>query len=401
MPARRLRTWYFVLEALNAFGTAYYLNYLFFYMQARFGFGDLQNLMLSAFNGIVYTGGSWFGGRMAQRFGYYRALKFGFVVMTVMLLVAVGVATAVGQVVVMAVWTFGVCFTWPSLEALVSEGEPSSSLPRTIGLYNVTWASGSAFGYFIGGTMFEKLGHSSIFLVPAGLLIVQLGILLRVEARAGAPVHSGRPAPEVAPPHATGTLRSAGRARLFLRLAWLANPFSYMAINTIVAVIPGLAQRHELSPMFAGFFCSVWYFARLGAFFGLGLWPAWHYRFRWFVTAYVLVVASFVTILLAPVLWPVILAQLTFGVGTGLIYYSSLFYSMDVGETKGEHGGIHEAAIGVGIFGGPAIGATALHLFPQQPAAGAWGVSGLLLVGLSLVLALRWRGPPGRAGRAG
>ena len=265
MPARRLKPWYYVLEGLNAFGTSYYFSYLFFYMQARFGFGDLQNLMLSALNGFVYMGGSWLGGRMAQRFGYLRALKFGFGLMTIMLLLGVGAGTAASHVMVMVVWTFGLCFTWPSLEALVSEGEPPASLPRTIGIYNVTWAAGSAFAYFIGGTLLEKLGLNSLFLVPAALLVVKLAILLWVAARTAALPHSSEKEREFARLAAAATPRPTDRARLFLRLAWLANPFAYMAINTVLAVIPGLAKRHDLSPMFAGFFCSVWLFARLGA----------------------------------------------------------------------------------------------------------------------------------------
>ena len=76
---------------------------------------------------------------------------------------------------------------------------------------------------------------------------------------------------------------------------------------------------------------------------------------------------------------------------TGLLYYSSLFYSMDVGETQGEHGGIHEAAIGIGICLGPATGAAALWLTPGQPHAGAVGVTALLLVGLAGLIRLRLR----------
>jgi len=58
-------------------------------------------------------------------------------------------------------------------------------------------------------------------------------------------------------------------------------------------------------------------------------------------------------------------AQILFGFSVGLIYYSSLYYSMDVGEASGAHGGFHEAALGVGIFAGPAVGATTLFLFPH------------------------------------
>jgi predicted MFS family arabinose efflux permease len=164
-----------------------------------------------------------------------------------------------------------------------------------------------------------------------------------------------------------------------------------MAANTVIAVVPGLANRHGLSPTWAGVFCSIWWFARMGSFLGLWLWPGWHYRFRWFLAGFVLLVVSFAAVLLSPVLWPVLVAQLAFGSACGLIYYSSLYYSMNAGDTKGEHGGIHEAAIGVGMFIGPATGATALHFVPSQPQAATWAVSALLVAGLAGVVWRKWR----------
>ena len=91
--------------------------------------------------------------------------------------------------------------------------------------------------------------------------------------------------------------------------------------------------------MFAGFFCSIWLFVRMGTFLLLWHWPAWHYRFRWLVSAFIGLVVSFTFLLLVPNFFVLIASQVVFGVSIGLIYYSSLFYSMDVGETKGEHGG--------------------------------------------------------------
>ena len=95
-----------------------------------------------------------------------------------------------------------------------------------------------------------------------------------------------------------------------------------------------------------------------------------------------------------------VLAQIAFGLAIGLLYYSSLFYSMDAGDTKSEHGGKHEAAIGLGIFLGPALGAVSLWQFPTHPNGSAWAVSGLLVVGLGLLLKVRngscRAGDPGR-----
>ncbi len=107
--------------------------------------------------------------------------------------------------------------------------------------------------------------------------------------------------------------------------------------------------------------------------------------------AFILLIASFAAILFAGDLWIIVVAQITFGLATGLIYYSSLFYSMDVGEGSSEHGGIHEAFIGLGICLGPAVGATALQLAPHNPNAGAWAVSGLLVLGLLGLIWLRTR----------
>ena len=98
-------------------------------------------------------------------------------------------------------------------------------------------------------------------------------------------------------------------------------------------------------------------------------------------------------LLLAHQLWLVVVAQLFFGFGTGLIYYSSLFYSMDAGgETQGEHGGLHEAAIGLGVFAGPAVGAAALQWLPQHSGSGVFAVSVLLLCGFGGLLGLRLKG---------
>ena len=173
-------------------------------------------------------------------------------------------------------------------------------------------------------------------------------------------------------------------------MAWLANPFAYIAINTLIAVIPGIAAKFHLSPMFAGFVCSLWCFVRIGVFVTLWHWTEWHYRFRWLVTSFAVLIASFAAILTAPNLAVLVVAQIFFGGAIGLIYYSSLFYSMDAGDAKGEHGGIHEAAIGLGNCAGPAIGAAALQFLPQVAHSGAIAVSALLLCGFGGLISI-WK----------
>jgi MFS family permease len=390
MFSRRLKSGYFVLEGLNSFATVYYFYYFYFFMQTVYGFGNKANLALAALNGAVYAVMAWQGGNFAQRFGYFTALKTGFVIMMGALAVGSQLHSAGGHIVVMAVTVVGMCFTWPTLEALVSEGETRAGVQRMVGIYNMTWAGAGAVSYFIGGAMLEKLGPRSLFYVPVGIQIIQLSLTLWLEsqARKAAPASVTESAPSVPDPHP----HPAAMTKVFLRLAWLANPFAYIAINTLIAVIPGVAKRMELSTMLAGFCCSIWCFSRLGAFFVLWRWNGWHYRFRWLLVSYLVMVGTFAAILLVPNLAVLILAEIIFGCVAGLIYYSSLFYSMDLGDTKGEHGGIHEAAIGLGNFAGPAVGAASLYFLPQYANSGAFAVSGLLLLGLGGLLAIWHKG---------
>jgi len=403
MSQRQLKTGYFILEGLNSFASVYYQFYLYFFMQMAFAFGNKANLVLAAANGMIYMLGSFFAGRFAQRFGYFKSLKLGLVVMILGLCAGIRADSSSGQIAVMAVVVLGMCFTWPPLEALVSENEPPAGVQTMVGIYNVVWAGTGALAYFSGGAMLEKFSMKSLFYVPITGQLIQLGLTIWLErqARAGdQPRGAGaeEPASQDAPSASVmlNTLelnpRPIAKARTFLAMAWVANPFAYIASNTLIAVMPGVARRLGLSTMVAGFCCSIWCFARLGAFCGLWHWSGWHYRFRWLVAAYLALIATFGTLVIAPGLAALVVAQIVFGCALGLIYYSSLFYSMDLTQAKGEHGGIHEAAIGLGNFAGPAVGAAALHFLPQYANGSAWAVSGLLLLGLGGLVGVWWKG---------
>lgn len=393
MFSRRFKVWYLTLEALNALGVSYFFNYLFFYCRDRFGFGELGNLLAGALHGLVYMSLVLQSGRFAQRRGYFAALRVGFLGMAAVLMAASTVPGLIlAQMAALAVWTWGMSFTWPALEALVSEGETAEGLPKMIGIYNLIWAGGAAVAYFFGGVIFQGLGPASLYWVPVGIHLVQWVVVEWLAHRVRQlPPASQTTAPEPVPEPDPPAGASAVPPSIFLKMAWWSNPFAYVAMNTVQPLIPLLAQRLGLSTAAAGVFASVWLFARLGAFGLLWRWTGWHYRFGWLLGAFGLLVGSFMALLLAEGLVWLVLAQVGFGLAVGLIYYSSLFYSMDLGETKGEHGGLHETAIGVGLFVGPTLGSASLWLAPAQPKASVWAVSALLLVGLAGLLWLRWR----------
>jgi predicted MFS family arabinose efflux permease len=393
MSPRGLKSWYFVIEGANAFATSFFFNYLFFHFRDRFQFTERENLLVAALQGLVYMVCAWPAGRFAQRRGYFAALQVGFGGMA--LVVVVGsffVSAPLVLVALLTVWSWAMSFTWPALEALASEGERPEALPRVIGFYNLVWAGCGALAYFAGGAIFQALGTQSLFWLPAILHGAQLVWVRRLAGQASIPSPPASEAPGAVLSHPElAAYRQPVRPQTFLRMAWWANPFAYVAMNTLVPVIPSLAQKLDLSTAMSGVFASVWFFARLGAFGVLWQWTGWHYRFRWLLVAYGVLVASFATLLLVERLWWLVLAQVAFGLAVGLFYYSSLFYSMDLGETKGEHGGLHESAIGAGMFLGPAVGSAALFVRPGQSDIGALAVGGLLVLGLAGLIAMRLR----------
>jgi len=392
---RRHKTVYFVLEGLNALAASIFFNYLFFYMRAHFGFGNKENLLLTTMHGLLYMTFAAFGGRVGQKRGYFFALRLGFGTMGLGLALgglavagwgAASPRTLYGLIAALALWTFGMCFTWPALEAMTSERETRSGLQQMIGVYNLVWATAAALAYFGGGALVTKLGWGAMFWLPFGIHATQLVLL----AWLGGKLHQEQavplPEPVLGDSEPAPVTHSPAETSVFLRLAWLANPLAYIAMNALLPVIPQMADHLGMSTMTAGFICSVWLFSRMVAFLGLWLWNGWHYRFGWLVTAYVSLIVSFALILLVPSVAAIVAGQVLFGLAVGLLYYSSLFYSMDLGDTKGEHGGLHEAAIGAGIFGGPAIGVAALQLSPSHPQAGVWAVSAVLTVGLGVMV---------------
>ncbi len=378
-PAKVL---FYLIELINCYAAVYYSNFLFFYLRRTFGFGEAENLLTAALGGFVYIFAAWQGGKLAQRYGCIRLIYTGCCVMILSLTLGMIFTTPTAQVMVFCLWTVGVCFVWPALETLISD-RAGAELPKMVGIYNVTWAAGGALGYFTAGILIEKLGAASLFWFPLGLIAAELAILPFAASRLKK--ENDRQCYED-PPHPAVCGTDASR---FLRMAWIANPFSYVAINTVIPLIPSIAEKLDLSTGMAGIVCSLWMFVRLAAFAAFWRWTGWHYRFRWLAGSFLLMIVCFFGFLMAHSIGLLLAAQAGFGLSIGLIYYSSLYYSMNVTENQGSNAGLHEAMIGTGLFIGPAFGAATLYLVPTAIGIGAWSVGGLLCVGFSGMLFVR------------
>jgi hypothetical protein len=140
---------------------------------------------------------------------------------------------------------------------------------------------------------------------------------------------------------------------------------------------------------------SVWFHIRALAFLKLWLWPGWHYRFSWYIGAFGILLTSFVVLVMTRQLPLILAAQVGLGWASALLYYSSLYYAMDGSSAPSEHGGIHEALIGVGICGGPALCALA-QTVTGSALAPAWVITGVLALGMGGAVRIHKSGRPSR-----
>ncbi len=393
MLNRHSKLWLFVVEGLTSFAATAFGYYVYFLTHSKFGFTNNANLILAAGAGLIYATFSWLGGKISQKLGYVKTMQLGLALATGALCFGGCVQGLAAVLLTLILASIGFCMVFPSIEAELSEGETSRQLQRLVGWYNITWAITGAVAYFWGGTILEKLGPRAVFFVPCvvvltGLILATIASRTYLRANPEGLIHKPTEIPTQSYASQNETASKHIR-KSFMYMAWIANPLAYAAINTLVPIAPIIAERHGLSPMWAGFYGSVWFFARVLAFILLMHWFWWHYKFWVLLGTCTALITSFLAVSLSINLPMFILGQILFGLATGLIYYSSLYYSMHVGETKGEHGGIHEAAIGLGNFAGPATGALATYFSSRISHADLFGVTLLLLLGLIFIVRIR------------
>jgi MFS family permease len=167
----------------------------------------------------------------------------------------------------------------------------------------------------------------------------------------------------------------------------------YLMIYSLAAMLPSLQVIRDLRPAMQTLLSSVWLVARVCVFVLLGATVFWHTRPRLLLGAALALLASSLVITLPKSVILMVLGQVVFGAAAGLIYMASLYFGMVLSEGSTEHGGYHEALIGLGMTLGPGVGAVTQVLFPDDQRAAVAAISGLLAmtVILSMFATLRLR----------
>jgi hypothetical protein len=418
----------FTVEGLCSVGGNLLQVGIFFYTSRRFGWGLRENFTLATAQGVVYVVAALLAHRVASLVAPRRALAALYVALAAFAALPLAFPSPAAAVAAVLAYTFTVGMCWPILESLVSTGLDAHALSRRISVYNVVWAGTGALTLAVNGAIIDAwpAGVFAITVIVHALSAVLIGVQGgdgawgraswggEGQAGGGAGEHVGAsllpssPAPQVpsspahppsstpAPPLSYAHLDAEPALLRVRTLAlWLSRvsvPASYALIYALSALLPSLPTTQQLPIWAATLVGSAWLMARWLAFLLLGFSPWWHTRPRALLVAAWLMLVAFGGVALQPGAllwregWPaldvawLVLCQVVIGFAIGLIYSASLYFGMVLSDGSTEHGGYHEALIGLGSILGPGAGAIAQWVRPGQVTPGVVAVAGVLLL---------------------
>jgi MFS family permease len=173
-----------------------------------------------------------------------------------------------------------------------------------------------------------------------------------------------------------------------MRLSRVVLPATFAVLYALGAMMPTLPVIRDTGPETRTLLASVWMIARWCSFVLLGVTVWWHTRPRALLIAALGLLVSFLGITLLHSVPTMIIWQIVLGVSMGLIYSGSLYFGMVLSDGSAEHGGYHEALIGLGSILGPGAGFFAQTLHPGDQNASIIAVSIVLWISIMLSAAV-------------
>lgn len=279
---------------------------------------------------------------------------------------------------------------WPGVQSSLADRSSIDRLSHNLGVFNLAWSTGKGCGFFIGALLMASSGATAAWTLATGIAFAIFFLLppdvAHPQARNEAPA-SGSTDHEVGIPQPAPDPSPAAtydpRAVVFRSLAWIANSIAFGLAATLNHHYPRLIREFGWSENVFGAFLGGIFLVQSLTFVVLRRIPSlWRFqRSRLYVVQGLMLIAI-VTLPLAD-LPRILVSAVVFGVGLGFCYYSSIYYSLHAGTSRGRNAGVHESLLGVGsmlvpFLGGWSAKATGLLAAPYL-VAGA-------LVGFALLL---------------
>jgi MFS family permease len=400
-PVRHKPLLLYAAEAVNSLASTLITVGLPFYTSHRFGWGARENFAIAALQGAFYMTGALLAKRISRRWGRERSLLALYGGMTAFA-IAVGISASmvwtIATVLLVVIETGLMAASWPMLESLISAAGEPARLSNRLGRYNIVWAFTGAIAVAASGAIIQHAPAWAFFgIIAAGHFCAGVLIICRMRSAAArfddGELAARSPAyPESGRLSATQRMLDEAvmrRHHLALWLSRIALPSTYVVVYSIAPALPSLHAIKQLSPTIATVVASIWLIARAIAFTITGSTTFWHKRPGLMLLASVTMLFAFIgTIIpgalpelgLSQALAAMAIAQIVLGLSLGTIYSASLYFGMAVSEGSTEHGGYHEALIGLGQILGPLVGATMQWIRPDALWPAVMAIAGVISI---------------------
>ena len=341
--------------------------------------GNQAGYLLTIFAGVMMLApaiGAPLAGKVGDRVGFPVCL-----VIAAGLLAAVflGFAKVNGLILLGTLGFFlgiSAAFFYPCVEGAIAAEAPRGKLTRYMGQYNLTWAASATVGTTAAGLAFSRFGMTSFLggsLVAAALFVAlffNVGALKKkkpeeielpgTDAHRAGEVELFRKASLIANFAlgglmavllALGVTLTETSAHLQFTTCALASPFLKAREAAFVDMVFQGPWRFYIWSLLIGSFSI----AKLGAFVFMSATDVWEYRMRVLVTTHIVSCLAAFALVASGELAVQVVAFAIIGAGSGITYFSSIYYSeragaSDVGgrEDRGAKSGWHEGILAAG-----------------------------------------------------
>ena len=331
---------------IESFATTLVMRGIYFVSRSRLGFTDEQNLCLALASGAAYIVGALVSHRISLRLGEKRVLVAAiaglFLSHTLLascispLVLFLG-ASAVGLLT-------GV--KWPLVTTYFGAGLGAAETARSIGRFNVAWASAMPFALTLSGPLIS--GWSPGIFALAGLLnAASLWLMRPLRARPTYLAHD-----DPARPDAGVVLRYQG---LLVSARWLLVA-SCSASWILAPLLPRIFDELAVTVIWAAPLAGLIDLSRLAVFILLRRLSGWHNRASPLLLAVVMLPMGFFAVLSGMSIVAVLAGEVLVGLIAGLAYHAALYYAMVTKNGSVAAGGGHHGVAGIAIVMGPSLG---------------------------------------------